>query len=241
MVHSWAEQVRRARDTAPFRAFYGAVCFELGTQASFEAMDNSVTAETELQHMIQQLPWAELFEVIEAFVHAAGDSRILGPINLALQMDNVGWRLGKDGKFTRLDQDPSSRIAVARASDALQDERLAEVRNHYSKALSLFNTLRGPDSENSIKEAILCLEEVGKIVASLPKGTLGEVADHLGGKVVPKPLDSVLRALHGYASQNWIRHSGGRVSSDEAEFVIAMASNCIAYLAAKLPHIPATR
>jgi hypothetical protein len=198
-------------------------------------MDNSILAEQVLQHMIQQWPWDELFEMVETFAHAVGDVYILPPINLALKMDNIGWRLGKDGKFTRLEQDPSGRIAVARASDALQDERLVEVRKHYCKALSLFNTLRQPDSENAIKETILCLEEVGKIVAGLPKGTLGDIADHLGGKVIPKPLDSVLRALHGYASQNWIRHSGGRVSSDEAEFVIVMASNCIAYLATKLP------
>ncbi len=198
-------------------------------------MDNSVLAEQQLQYMVQQLPWDELFEVVETFVNAVEDVNILHLINSGLKMDNVGWRLDKNGKFTRLEQDPSARIAVARASDALQDERLAEVRKHYSKALSLFNTLRQPDSENAIKETILCLEEVGKIVASLPKGTLGEIADHLGGKVIPKPLDSVLRALHGYASQNWIRHSGGRVSSDEAEFVIVMASNCIAYLTTKLP------
>ncbi len=198
-------------------------------------MDNGVLAEGELQKMIQQLAWGELFEIVETFAHAVGDVSILHPINLALQMDNIGWRLDKDGKFTRLEQDPSARLAVARASDALQDERLVEVRKHYSKALSLFNTLRQPDSENAIKETILCLEEVGKIVAGLPKATLGEIANHLGGKVIPKPLDSVLRALHGYASQNWIRHSGGRVSSDEAEFVIVMASNCIAYLATKLP------
>ena len=181
LVHSWAEQCRKLEHTGPFRAFYGSVCFELGTKPSFGAMDNSVLAEMELQQMIQQLPWDQLFEVVETFAHAVGDVSILHPINLALGMDNVGWRLDKDGKLTRLEQDPSARIAVARASDALQDERLAEVRKHYSKALSLFNTLRQPDSENAIKETILCLEEVGKIVAGLPKGTLGDIADHLAG------------------------------------------------------------
>jgi hypothetical protein len=235
LVHSWAERARSRHDSRPIRAFYSSVCFELGIQASLAAMDSSVLAEAELQGMVQQLPWEELFEVVQIFAHSVDDANIVDSINLALQMDNVGWRLDDDGEFTRLEQDPSARVAVARASHVLQDERLADVRKHYTKALSLFNTLRQPDFENAIKEAILCLESVGKIAAGLPKGTLGDVADHLGGKVIPKPLDSVLRALHGYSSQNWIRHSGGKVSLDEAQFVIVMASNCIAYLATKLP------
>ncbi len=233
VLREWTDRARARGQTSTVTQFYSTVCFELGIAEDFQATQNSWTAQIKLEGLFREKSWHDVFEIIELFVRRA-DQNIVGSINAALLKDNIGWRI-KDWEFTRLEQDPSTRMAVAAASAALQDPRLDDVRKHYTKALSLFNSLRQPDPENAIKEAILCLEQVGKIVLGRASATLGEIAEGLAGNQIPKPLDGILRSLHGYSSQNWIRHSGGSVLPEEAQFIMGVVSNSIAYLASKLP------
>jgi hypothetical protein len=230
----WHEWITDSGGTNRVFGLYRTTCFELGLSEQRHAVEYLSNCVLEIEGLIAKLQWQDFFEFVEIFAGYANHKGILDEINDALARDNIGWRLNAGFELSRLEQEPSATKSVVQALSALQHPRLKEVRIHYEKALSLYNSLRQPDPENAIKEAVLCLEEVGKIVTGNPNATLGEVAGSLAGSDVPRPLDKVLHGLHGYTSKNWIRHSGGKVSPEEAQFVIALASNCIAYLAGKL-------
>jgi len=77
------------------------------------------------------------------------------------------------------------------------------------------------------------LECVARDVAGDPNATLGEILRRYPG-MLPKPLDTALSQVWGYAS-NQARHvqEGRDISREDAEFPVGLSATVSTYLSSK--------
>lgn len=127
---------------------------------------------------------------------------------------------------------------VSRAEVVLADPRLEQARKHYEKALRFFRHPSKPDHENAIKEAVCAVEAAAKALFREAKAaTLGDATKWLTGTEpgkLPKTVAQTFIGLYGFRSGGeGVGHggaSGGAVTSEIAEFTLAVAASQIILL-----------
>lgn len=127
---------------------------------------------------------------------------------------------------------------TTRAQVVLGDNRLAEARKHYGKALQFFRHPTKPDYENCAKEAVCAVEAAGKALFPAAKaGTLGDLVKWLSRTddySVPQALLRTIDGLYGYRSGGTgVAHggaTGGAATAEVAEYVLSVAASQIIYL-----------
>jgi hypothetical protein len=127
---------------------------------------------------------------------------------------------------------------AARAAVVLGDSRLDSARKHFGKALQFFRQPSKPDFENAVKEAVCCVEAVGKALFPQAKAaTLGDLAKWLVTNRdvrVPKALGQTLTGIYAYRSGgDGVGHGGakgGPATAEVAEYVLAVCASQVIYL-----------
>jgi hypothetical protein len=125
-----------------------------------------------------------------------------------------------------------TRELLAKAEPAMGDPRLDAAREHFRKALQYFDHPTKPDYENSVKEAVCCVEAAARCLFPQAKAkTLGDVVKRIQGSnlgQLPKPLADTLTGLYGYRSAgDGVSHGGadgGKVTPAIAEYVLGIAA-----------------
>ncbi|WP_417513030.1 AbiJ-NTD4 domain-containing protein [Marinobacter sp.] len=127
---------------------------------------------------------------------------------------------------------------AARAHLVLGDNRLADSRKHYTKALHFFRHPTNPDYENCVKESVCAVEAAGKALFPEAKATtLGNLAKWLvtaNDYDIPKALVKTIEGIYAYRSGgNGVGHGGaqgGTATVEVAEYVLSVCASQIIYL-----------
>jgi AbiJ N-terminal domain 4 len=128
---------------------------------------------------------------------------------------------------------------VVSAEGVLVSAGLESARQHFAKAQRYFRDRTNPDLENAVKEAVCAVEDAAKKLFPDANGaTLGDVVKWLTGPEpgkLPKAIAQTLTGAYAFRSGgDGVGHggsTGGAVTTDIAEYILAMAASQIILLA----------
>lgn len=131
-----------------------------------------------------------------------------------------------------------TRQQIAKVEPALGDPRLAQAREHYTKAMNYFEDSKKPDYENAVKEAVCAVEAAAKkLFPDVKAKTLDELIKKIQGLKegqIPPTLGNTFIGLYSYrGSGEGVAHGGtggGKVTKSFAEYVIAVAASQVILL-----------
>lgn len=192
----------------------------------------------EVQDLVYGCDWFKVYDIIEALYAAmvANDrergehdaERFAAEINAYFVEEGVGWQLANGRIVTRGDEAFES--VVKAAGTALTETNRPTAAGHVHEALQDLSRRPNADLAGAIYHAMGALEAVARDVTGDPKATLGEVLKRNPG-LLPKPLDSALEKVWGFAS-NEARHveEGREPGREEAELIVGLAAVIATYL-----------
>ena len=122
---------------------------------------------------------------------------------------------------------------VTEATSALEASERPTAAKHLHEALQDLSRRPRADLPGAAFHAMGSLECVARDLTGDPKATLGEILKR-HPVLLPKPLDTALSQVGGYAS-NEARHvrEGREISRDEAELIVGLAATMSTYLSRK--------
>ena len=145
--------------------------------------------------------------------------------------EGIGWQL-VDGQI--LTRGPEAfEMLVTEAASALETSERRTAAKHLHEALQDLSRRPEADLPGAAYHAMGALECVARDLTGDAKATLGDILKRHPG-LLPKPLDSALSQVWGYAS-NEARHvlEGREISRDEAELLVGLSATVCTYLLRK--------
>jgi hypothetical protein len=195
----------------------------------------------EVQYLIYGCDWFKVYDIVEALhsSFAEGDHH-KGEQNAALFAEaingffieeGIGWQLVNGQIVTRGTEAFES--IVKDTTTALDASARPTAATHLHEALQDLSRRPQPDLPGAIYHAMGALECVARDLAGDPKATLGEILKRYPG-LLPRPLDTALSQVWGYAS-NEARHveEGREPGREEAELVVSLSAAISGYLTRK--------
>lgn len=147
----------------------------------------------------------------------------------------------RDGVFYRRGYLKTSQSIATVTTAVLSDPKLEKARVHYLKALQFFNSIKTPDYENAIKEAICAVEACLIALFSTDISKSFENIKKLIGtekNKAPAPIIEAIIKIYGYRnSGDGVAHAtskGLKVTEKETELIIALTADYITYFYALL-------
>ncbi len=195
----------------------------------------------EVEDLVYRCDWFKVYDIIEALYDSfadhdrskgAGDAqRFADGINAFFIEEGIGWQLA-DGEIVTRGTETFESV-VKEATKALEESGRPTAAGHIHEALEDLSRRPKADLPGSIYHAMGALECVARDLAGDPKATLGEVLKRNPG-LLPKPLDTALGQIWGYAS-NEARHvaEGHDPSREVAELLVGLAAVLATYLSRK--------
>jgi hypothetical protein len=196
----------------------------------------------EVQALVNQCDWFRVYDVIEAlhaFIaqHDYRYGRQDAPefeaaINAFFVEEGVGWQLAGGQIVTR--GDAGFETVVSAAQQQLAASNRPTAARHIKDSLECLSRRPEPNASGAAYHAMGALECVARDVTGDPKATLGEILKR-HPELLPKPLDTALSQVWGYAS-NEARHvqEGREISREEAELLVGLSATVSTYLSAKV-------
>lgn len=195
----------------------------------------------EVQDLVYGADWFKVYDIIEA-IHAAmlrhdrehhsnDAQKFTVGVNSYFVEEGIGWQLSDGQVVTRGTEAFES--VVAGAEKALKKSGRPTAAGHIHEALQDLSRRPKPDLPGAIYHGMGALEAVARDLTGDAKATLGEVLKR-NPKLLPKPLDTALSQVWGYAS-NEARHveEGREPAREEAELVVGLAAVVATYLTKK--------
>jgi hypothetical protein len=199
--------------------------------------------EKEVEERFYSCEWFHIYDLIERIYATIAESeqysgdwedragRFAAGINEFFADEGIGWQL-KDGQI--LTRGPEAfEAVVTEAAGALEASRRPTAAKHVHEALQDLSRRPDADLPGAVYHAMGALECIARDVTDDEKATLGEILKRNPG-LLPKPLDSAVSQVWGYAS-NEARHvqEGREISRDEAELVVGLVAALSTYLTRK--------
>jgi hypothetical protein len=143
----------------------------------------------------------------------------------------IGWQMVDGHIITRGNE--SFESVVKEAAAAVEKSERPTAAKHLHEALQDLSHRPDADLSGAIYHAMGSMECVARDLNGDPKATLGEILKRYP-ELLPKPLDTALSQVWGYAS-NEARHvqEGRNPSREEAELVVGLAAALTTYLVQK--------
>lgn len=196
----------------------------------------------EVQALMYGCDWFKVYDIIEA-LHAqlAKNDRMSWEKTHALQFaetlndffteEGIGWQI-VNGQVVARGAEAFETVVTA-ATLALEISQRPTAAKHLHEALEALSRRPQADLPGAAYHAIGSLECVARDVTGDPKATFGEILKRHPG-LLPKPLDTALSQVWGYAS-NEARHvlEGREISRDEAELLVGLSAAVSTYLSRK--------
>lgn len=195
----------------------------------------------EVQYLMYGCDWFKVYDIIEELHSSFAQSdQYRGEQNAALFAEaingffveeGIGWQLVNGQIVTRGTEAFES--IVKETTTALEASSRPTAATHLHEALQDLSRRPQPDLPGAIYHAMGALECVARDLTGNPRATLGEILKRYTG-LLPKPLDTALAQIWGYAS-NEARHveEGREPGRDEAELVVALSAAISSYLIRK--------
>ena len=189
----------------------------------------------EVQDLIHDCEWFRVYDIIEAvcarLAASADAAKFAEEINAYFVEKGIGWKL-VDGKVVTRGPESFESVVTA-ATAALNDTGRPTAAGHLHEALQDLSRRPKPDLSGAVYHAMGALEAVARDLAGDPKATLGQIIKRQPD-LLPKPLDTALSQLWGYAS-NEARHvqEGREPNRKEAELLVGLAAALVTYLTRK--------
>ncbi len=195
----------------------------------------------EVQDRIHSCEWFEVYDIIEAlhakFTEYDRDrrrnkaARFSEEINDYFVQKGVGWQLVNGQVVARGDE--AFETVVKKAAEVLDDSGRPTASSHFHEAIRDLSGRPDADLSGAIFHAMGALEAVARDLTGDPKATLGQVIKR-HPELLPKPLDTAVSQLWGYAS-NEGRHvrEGQKLNRETAELVVGLAAVMASYLTRK--------
>ena len=191
----------------------------------------------EVLDLIHDCEWFKVYDIIEAvharFADSADDDagRFAEEINTYFIEEGVGWQLVDGDVVTRGTESFESVVTAATAALSVTGRPTAA--GHLHEALQDLSRRPKPDLSGAMYHAMGALEAVARSLTDEPKATLGQIIKR-HPDLLPKPLDTALAHLWGYAS-NEARHvqEGREPNREEAELLVGLAAAMATYLTRK--------
>jgi len=196
----------------------------------------------EVESLMYDCPWYKVYDIIEAmydrFVQHDAQNRqrdavlFAEAVNSFFIEEGIGWQLSNGQIVVRGTE--TFEATVHTATEALQSAQRPTAASHLHEALGDLSRRPEPDLSGAVYHAMGSLECLARDVTGNPKATLGEVLKN-NPDLLPKPLDTALSQVWGYAS-NVARHvqEGCEPGRDEAELVVGLCAAVVTYLTRKL-------
>lgn len=179
----------------------------------------------EIDDLITECPWFRVYDIAEALYDniagfdppAAADYE--SQLNQFFLEHGIGWEMQNGEILFR-----GSEVfgdTTAEAAEELANAGHTTAANEVHEALRDISRRPDPDITGAIQHVVAALECTARDVSGQPKATLGQLIPQLD---LPKPLDSAVKKLWGFASDR-ARHlrEGERVASAEAELIVSVA------------------
>lgn len=140
--------------------------------------------------------------------------------------EGIGWQLVTRGT-------EAFEAVVTTATAALNASKRPNAARHLHEALEDLSRRPEADLPGAVYHAMGSLECVARDLTGDNKATLGEALKRHPG-LLPKPLDTALSQIWGYAS-NEARHvqEGREISREEAELLVGLVAALSTYLTQK--------
>lgn len=195
----------------------------------------------EVNNLIERCEWFKVYDIIEALHSKMAEAddrrgeehapRFAEAINRLFLEEGIGWKLADSLIVTRGDE--AFETIVTGAQARLQASGRPTAAKHIKAALECLSRRPEPNTPGAAYHAMGSLECVARDVAGDPNATLGEILRRYPG-MLPKPLDTALSQVWGYAS-NQARHvqEGRDISREDAEFLVGLSATVSTYLSSK--------
>jgi hypothetical protein len=188
----------------------------------------------EVQALLRECDWFRVYdfiEAIEANFAQRGDVSFADAINEFFVEEGVGWQLSFGQILTRGPE--AFETIVTEAAAALKTSKRPTAAGHLHDALEGLSRRPKPDLSGAAYHAMGALECVARDLTGDPKAILGDILKRHPG-LLPKPLDTALSQVWGYAS-NEARHvlEGRDISREEAELLVGLSAAVSTYLLCK--------
>lgn len=192
-----------------------------------------LTAETQLKsNILRYFSWFEIYDFIDihlSFLAEDDRSKRIEQYNKLLEQEKAGYRIVA-GEVAPITNESEIRSIEQAASTPYQS-----VSQHIKKALALYDDIKAPDYENSVKESISAVEAMCCIITGMSgaQATLGAAIKKLkdSGVHIHSAMERAFLALYGYTSdENGIRHGGIDFTSVPAEDAKYMLISCSAFV-----------
>lgn len=188
----------------------------------------------EVQDLMHGCEWYKVYDIIEA-LHAkfaeAEAAQFAEELNEFFIDEGIGWQL-VDGQILTRGSEAFESV-VTEATSALETSQRPTAAKHLHEALQDLSRRPEPDLPGAVYHAMGSLECIARDLTGDPKATLGEILKRHPG-LLPRPLDTALSQVWGYAS-NEARHvqEGREISREEAELLAGLSATVITYLLRK--------
>jgi hypothetical protein len=192
----------------------------------------------EVQGLMYGSDWFKVYDAIEDLYaklrkhdRNSGDAdgeQFEKELNEFFVEEGIGWQL-VDGRIATRGTE-AFEAAVTDSATKLDATNRPTAAKHLHEALQDLSRRPDPDLHGAIYHAMGCLEAVARDVSGDQKATLGQILKRYP-QLVPKPLDTALSQIWGYAS-NEARHvqEGKEPKRSEAELVVGLAAALAGYL-----------
>lgn len=185
----------------------------------------------EVQYLVATAPWYRVNEIAEGFhsrIASADPSRgkeFEDRLNELFGKHGIGWQM-QNGEIVIRGSEAFSQ-ALTTATELMKGSGRGTAANEMHEALRDISRRPAADITGAIQHSMAALECVARDVTGSSK-TLGQLVSDLA---LPKPLDSALEKLWGFASEQGRHIREGRAPRfEDAELVVTVAAAVSAYL-----------
>lgn len=187
----------------------------------------------EVLGLLESCEWFKVYDIAEALWRALEhdsdrQQMFQDELNRLFREKGIGWEL-KDPDGIVFRGGETFAAATSEAAQVLQDSGRGTAATEIHEALRDISRRPVPDRTGAIQHAIAALECTARDVTGEPNVTLGALLPKLD---LPKPLDTAVDKLWGFASDRARHVREGKTAGDnEAELVVSIACAVCAFLA----------
>lgn len=217
--------------------FSGALWFHYFKKPIDSRPDRSSAILAVIRKYFFSCQWNEVYDLLEFVVAERSRStpRLAEFLNAILERELSGYRCASG-----LLVDITTEQELAMIEEAAADSRFVGPSAHIKRALELYADREAPDYRNSIKESILAVESMARLVSGNEKATLGDALKTIerSGHLHTALKEGFLK-LYGYASdEQGIRHAmldEPNLMAGDARYFLVSCSAFVSYLKAQVP------
>ncbi len=191
----------------------------------------------EVSNLIGTCSWFKVYDIAEALydkIYPRHKKKFSDRLNQFLRTHGIGWEM-LEGQIMYRGSDVFT-DSTQRAVTVLRQSNRPRAASEIQEALRDISRRPVADVTGAIQHAMAATEATARDVTGQPNYTLGQLVPMLD---LPKPLDSAVEKLWGYASDR-ARHvrEGADIDTTEAELLVSVASAVCTFLASRNDNSP---